>query len=242
VIRERYPAGGAPACASLLPERSAAAITERARKLGVRHHRPYVKAPPSNDVLDQAIRRLYAQGKPRNGQMAAFAQQWARSRQWVRSRAIQLGAIQPIGTCRHWTQEEEAVLLRLIELSPRRAQMALAEELGIRDRTEPAVAERMRLLRRRHGLARLLPDPDTYSGNELEQLLGVDHRTIGRWISRGMLSGRARRDERGVILRWEIHRKPLREFLIAYPGEWHPGRCDRYWLVEMLAGRVGAER
>jgi hypothetical protein len=28
--------------------------------------------------------------------------------------------------------------------------------------------------------------------------------------------------------------------MIAYPGEWYPGRCDVYWLVDILANRGGA--
>lgn len=239
VVRERYPEGGAVACAPLLPERTNAAITERARKLGIHHHRRYIKAAPSNDVLDAAIRKLYSQGKPRAGQMAAFAAQWQRSRQWVRARAITLGVAASMGQFRAWSAAEDELLLREIDHAPRTVQICMRDQLDIRDRTEPAIAERMRWLRRQHGLSRPLPDPDIYSGNELERVMGVDHRTISRWISRGMLFARARRDKHGVILRWEIRRKALREFMIAHPAEWHPGKCDRYWLVEILAGRCG---
>lgn len=239
VIRERYPEGGSTACVPLLPERSLTAIVERARKMGVRHYRSYVKAAPSNDVLDAAIRRLYAQGKPRNGQMAEFARHWARSRQWIRARAIQLGAIAPMGQFRPWTADEERVLLDAIDHTPRTAQKRLAEQLGIRDRTEPAVAERMRRLRRTHGLDRPAPDPDLFSGNELGRLMGVEHRAIARWVKLGLLPARVIRDAHGVVVRYEIRRKPLRKFLIAHPAEWHPGKCDRYWLVEILSGRCG---
>lgn len=242
VLRERYPDGGALACAPLLPERTPMAITERAHKLGIYHNRRYIKAAPSNEILDAAIRKLYASGKPRHGKMAAFAAQWQRSRQWVRARAIQLGAAAPMGQFRPWTPAEEQVLLAEIDLSPRRLQMRLADQLGIDDRTDSAIAERVRLLRRRHELNRPLPDPDVYSGHELERLLGVDHRTITRWITGGRLTGRATRDAHGVIVRWEVRREALREFLITFPSAWHPGRCDRYWLVELLAGRVGEAR
>ena len=238
VIRERYPAGGAPACASLLPERTANAIIERARKLGVRHLRRYVKQAPSNDVLDAAIRRLYAKGRPRNGAAAEFCRHWARSRQWVRARAIQLGAIAPMGQFRPWTADEERVLLDAIDHSARTAQKRLIE-IGITDRTEPAIAERMRRLRRIHGLERDGFDPDLFSGNELERLMGVEHRAIARWIKLGWLPAKVIRDAHGVVLRYEIRRGPLREFLIAHPAEWHPGKCDRYWLVEILTGRCG---
>lgn len=239
VIRERYVAGGATACAPLLPERTLPAINDRARKLGLRHHRQYIKAAPSNDALDQAIRSLYAQGKPRNGQMAEFARHWARSRQWVRARAIQLGAIAPMGQFRPWTADEERVLLEAIDHTPRTAQLRLAEQLGIRDRTDSAVAERMRRLRRTHGLAGPAPDPDRFSVHELQQLMGVHHRTVARWIKLGLLRAKTVRDAHGVVLRYEIRRGRLREFLITYPAEWHPGKCDRYWLIELLVGRIG---
>ena len=60
------------------------------------------------------------------------------------------------------------------------------------------------------------------------------------WINKGLLkASRGETRDDGRASEWLITRARLRTFLIAYPGEWYPGRCDRYWLVEILAGKVG---
>lgn len=236
VLRERYPTGGAIACAPFLPARHENTIRAKANKMGIRFHAVFVRQAPSDDLLDQAIRKLYANGKPGPGKMAALCARYDRPRQWVRSRAIKLGAHKH-ERGRNWTPEEDAILRELAGFGPRKMQKALIKA-GIRDRTEPAIAERCR---RVLGLSNAVErDPDRYSANEVAQLMGEDeHRVLG-WLTRGVLRGRAEHDAKtGRVTRWNIARKDLRAWMIRHPGEWLPARCDRYWLIEILAGRVG---
>ena len=236
VLRERYPTGGSHACVPFLPARTANTIRAKAQKMGIRHHAEYVRHAPSDDVLDQAIRRLYANGKPAPGKMGALCARYDRSRQWVRSRAIKIGAIQHIRG-RNWTAAEDAILRELAGYGPRKMQKALAKA-GFTDRTEPAIAERCR---RTLDISNAVDrDPDIYSASDLAGLMGEDVHLIIGWINRGGLRATAEREPNGRVSRWSIKRKHLREWLIAHPASWRPGRCDRYWLVEILAGRIGA--
>lgn len=236
VLRERYPTGGALACVPYLPTRNENTIRAKANKLRILHQRGYMRQAPSDDLLDAAIRKLYAKGKPAPGKMAALCARYGRPRQWVRSRAIKLGAIAHIRG-RNWTPEEDAILREHAGFGPRKMQKALIAA-GITDRTEPAIAERCR---RVHGISNAVErDPDLYSANDVAGLIGEDvHRILG-WLSRGGLRGRAEHDPAtGRVTRWNITRKDLREWMIRHPQDWLPARCDRYWLIEILAGRVG---
>ena len=241
VIRQHYPRGGAVACAPLLPGRTLGGIGSMARQIGARFHRHYQKQADSHEVLDAAIRNLYSRAPFQRGALAAFELRWGRPRQWVRGRAIQLGVVRARGQGRRWRDDEDRLLLDCRDYTPRTIQKRLAERLGVRDRTEAAIAERLRLLRRRHDM-REAPDPDVMTIHALSALMGVSDRTVARWIQRGLLRATVERDLTGVPTRYSILRKDLREFLITSPAEWHPGNCDRFWLVEMLAGRVGAKR
>ena len=46
--------------------------------------------------------------------------------------------------------------------------------------------------------------------------------------------------ERRIAAARECQTRPSRStFMVRHPGEWFPGRCDRFWLVDILAGKVG---
>lgn len=236
VLMDRYPQGGTGACLPFLPARSDAQIRARARKLGLSFNEGYHQWHPSTDQLDAAIRRLYAGGRLKPGAMLAFCRTWGRSRQWVRSRAIQLRVVGSTGTSRRWTEEEEAILARLEGRGTRAMQRALIAA-GYRDRTEPAIAERCRT----RDLA-VRDQGDEYSATSAAAALGIEVHQVLNWIKRGQLKAAAQRTPGGEVGIYRIAHADLREFLITYPLDWHPGRCDRAWLVEILAGRVGAKR
>ena len=230
-----YPDLGPAGLAPYLPARTLPAITEIARKRRLHYHAVYCQQPPATAQLDAAIKRLYRNGVLDNGQMAAFCQQWRRPRQWVRARAILLGVCQPRrgpNTAR-WKPEEDAILAQYEGKGPRYIQVKLMAA-GFTGRTQPAISQRMKYLD-------LLPRDrtDLWSAHEVGKLLGVEvHVPLG-WIRSGKLKAKRalRSDARTVA--WEIKRDDLRNFMITWPGEWYPGRCDVYWLVEILAGRVG---
>ena len=233
VLRERYPYGGPAACLPFLPARDETTIRAKARKLGLRFYAPYREWPPSTEQLDAAIRKLYAQGLVKPGAMTAFCRTWGRPRQWVRYRAIQLRAI--VGrTRRPWTAAEDAILAEAEGKGARFMQKALAKA-GILDRTETAIAERCRKL----ALSALIDRGDDYTASSAAAALGLEGHVVLRWIKAGRLKATAEPCRVGEGLVWRIRHKDLRAFLIGHPLDWYPGRCDRSWLVEILAGRVG---
>jgi hypothetical protein len=224
---ELGPAGMAP----YLPARTVASITEVARKQGLRFLEGYTRQPPSTAPLDAAIRRLYHNGVLEAGQMRGFVAKWRRPRQWVRSRAIALGVCQP-RRAGPWRPEEDALLREAEGRGQRWAQKRLIRA-GYKGRTEPAISQRMHYL----GLE-VRDDTATYTAQGVARLLGMDVHVPLAWIKSGKLSAR-KRDSRSSAdtVAWDIPRRALRQFLIDHPGEWYPGRCDVYWLVDILAHR-----
>jgi hypothetical protein len=235
VLRERYPTGGALACLPFLPARAEHSIRAKANRMGILAQRAHVRQAPSDDLLDQAIRKLYALGKPRPGAMATLCARYDRPRQWVRARAITLGAIKHTRG-RDWTPEEDAILREHEGHGLRTMQKALIAA-GIRDRTEPAIQERCRrALRISTAVDR---DPDLYSAAEIAVLMGEDSHRVINWIRRSGLPARAEREPNGRVTRWNVRRADLRRWLIEHPQSWLPARADRFWVIEILAGRVG---
>ena len=234
VLRERYPTGGALACMPFLPAREARAITAKARRLGMRFFASYQRQAPSDERTDRLIRALYANGAPKPGAMRDLQAQTQRPRQWLRARAIALGAIQHIRGP-NWTPDEDAILERLEGKGPRTQQKALVAA-GFTGRSESSIAERCRRL----GMMSTVDRSEIYSLNDVTKLLGItNHCTISRWLQRGDLKAKSQGTDTAGVTRWAIRRADLREFLITHPLEWLPARCDRHWLIELLAGRVG---
>ena len=81
---------------------------------------------------------------------------------------------------------------------------------------------------------------EEFTANEVGRLLGLDSHVVLNWIKAGSLKAQ-RGDTRGDgrASEWIVTRANLRAFMIRHPGEWFPGRCDRFWLVDILAGKVG---
>ena len=222
------PAGLAP----YLPARTLPAITEYARKRGLRHQSPHTFRPTTPEI-DRAIKRLYHRGYLKPGELRRFCATWDRPRQWVRLQAIKLG-VRFEGRRSPWTPEEDAILEDNEGRGTRYVQKALTAA-GFGGRTEPAIGQRMWIL----GLERR-DRSELFTASEAGRLLGEDSHVVLNWIKAGALvakRGETRND--GKAAEWFVSRSNLRAFMIKHPGEWFPGRCDRFWLVDMLAGRVG---
>jgi len=233
VLTDHYAQGGALACAPYLPHRPLNSIRVAAARLGLRYHREYRVQPPSDERTDAAIRQLYAHGQPPPGAQRELAVRLQRPRQWLRQRAIKLGAIRHIRG-RNWTDPEDAILETLEGQGPRAIQKRLIAA-GYPDRSEASIGERCRRL----GLCAILDRAGSYSANEVGLLLGQDVHVVLRWIKAKRLPAQAQRSPDGGVLAWRVTHQHLRSFMIDNPLEWTPARVDRWWLIEILAGRVG---
>jgi hypothetical protein len=234
LLRRYYPELGAAGLAPYLPARTVPAITETARKAGIHFNAPYSKQKPPTAQLDQAIKRLYKNGVLESGQMARFCRQWDRPRQWVRMRAVQLGVCQPRRRGVGWQAEEDAILETFEGRGTRYVQVQLMKA-GYLGRTEPAIAQRMKYLD-----LTVRDRTDIFTALDVSRLLNLEIHVPLNWIKAGKLKAKKRASQSdAATVAWEIRRADLRAFMITYPGEWYPGRCDVYWLVDILANRGG---
>lgn len=227
-----YPDLGPTGIAPYLPARTVCAITEYARKRGLHFQAGHTFRPTTQEI-DRAIKRLYHRGYLKPGELKKFCQTWDRPRQWVRLQAIRLG-VRFEGRRTPWKPEEDAILNAHEGRGTRYVQKALTAA-GYPGRTEPAIGQRMWLL----GLERR-DKSEEFTASEVGRLLGLDSHVVLNWIKAGSLKAQ-RGDTRGDgrASEWIVSRASLRSFLIRHPGEWFPGRCDRFWLVDILAGKVG---
>lgn len=229
ILHRLYPRHGTDGCLPYLPARLPRAIIAKANKLGLLAQSPHRRQADSTPALDAAIRRLYAHGKPGPGKMADFARRTGRPRQWVRSRAIALGAAVPARGGRRWTPAEDQVLRDHEGRGARFLQRRLVAQ-GITDRSETAIAERCRRLR-----LQCDDGADRYTVQDIARALGLDGHVIAAWIKRGLLQGAMTVSQDGNPGEWRVTHAALRHFMVANPLEWWPGRCERSWLVDILA-------
>jgi len=228
VIRERYLHEGLNACIALLPARGERSIIKQANEMGLRRQKQHAKPRQSNDMLDAAIKRLYAGGYAA-GELKAFCARYHVSRQWVYWRAKALGVLQSKSEYnRPWSPEEDAIIEEFTHLHPESIARRL-QKAGF-DRKPAAVQNR------RVRLGCYMPDPDVYSAHALAQCMGLDdHRVIDFIRRHGLKAKQIDADHRSA---WKIHRRDLRKWLIS-SAEWDHRRCNREWLIEILAGKVG---
>lgn len=169
----------------------------------------------------------------RTGQSyCSVARQFGCSGRHIAYLAAQLGLPprrSPRDEWRGWT-EPELEILRTYGAEEIRALQARLARMGSRRTLTAIQCKRWEL--RAAGEAPGREARDHYTQGELAELLGVDAHKVGRWIRQGKLAARKYGD-------WSYHidAKALRAFLKAHVGEWDPGRCDKYWLVDVLVGR-----
>lgn len=237
ILADRYPQSGRrgtqAALASAGYARSISEIAGACARYGIPAQRTYLKFPPDS-LVDSAIIRAYQRrNKGDIGAVKAAAERLGRPYGWVKWRASQLGCVKPKNYY-YWTPEEDEILAEQVANGLQKVQQVLARH-GYR-RSQTAILMR----RERRHLCSEHPDIMTASG--VARLLGLDMKTIGRWIHTGGLRARKLRlqtptNSPGEPQNWAIHRKDLAAFLRNHPAKWDVRRVsDHYWIVELLAG------
>ncbi len=225
VLREHYPVGGVAACSPLLPGRSERTIYIKAAKLGLRSNK-YRAAPTNwtwNVHQDNAIRITY-RDDPRRGRVQRLARRLGRPPYVVSLRARQLGLVAPGGHGTAWSQREHDLIVANAAKKP--ISIALILKRNGFKRTPGAIQAR---LNTQH-IDRT--DDDHHTGNGLALLMGVNVHKVASWIEKGWLKAKRLPGER---THYSIHRKDVRRFIVENVGEVDIRRCDKHWLVDLLA-------
>lgn len=245
ILKRVYPAGGLQAAREALPDRSVSAIYQRAGVLQLRSPHKRTGVPrqryQTSEFIDAAIRRAY-QVTPDKGTVARLAQTLMRPRWWVSKRATKLGLVVPRFKESPWTPAELDIVQAHAHRSPATLRRTLQRH-GF-TRTETAIVVKLKRL----GADRT--DPDHYTATGLADLMGVDVKTVTRWIETLGLVARRRgtdRTEQQGGDQWWIHRRDVRQFIIDNAAAVDLRKVDRTWFIDLLAdsglakpGRVAA--
>jgi hypothetical protein len=239
-LRENYPKGGVEACLPVLPGRSAGSIYQRAaieslipaRKKGAVPRQRWFSSPQ----IDAVITRAFQRAPSSRGEINRFAKTLGRPRWWVSKRAGLLGLVSPRFKQPPWTEEEDDIISEKAALRPAMIVRALARR-GFK-RSETAVVVRLKRIGSSTGRN---ADTEHYSATALSKLFGLDGHVVTRWITEGRLIAKRRgteRTERQGGDEWKVHRRSVRQFVIENPAAIDLRKVDKFWFIEMLAGRT----
>lgn len=238
IIREVYPNGGVEACMERLPRRTRSGIQQQAAKLRV-------LAPAANrkvfrwrssEFIDAAICRYY-QGAPRRNGVRELAERLGRPKWWVSKRARDLGLMDVRFKEPDWSEAELELLGEHFHKNPDVVVKIFAKH-GF-TRTGTAIA----IKRKRSGYR--MEDAPVYSARGLARAMGVDVKTITRWISLGLLRAKhrgTRRCEAQGGDMYEIKPIAVRDFLINHTAHFDHRKADKFWLVDVLTARSADAR
>lgn len=237
LIRQHYPLGGGLACLDVLPGRTLSAIYSRAGKLGlaaanlqrgVQHRTPY----EATELIDADIRRVYL-STPTRGIVNELARRVMRPKWWVSRRARSMGLVVPRFKELPWSAAE----LKIVEDNAHKVTAVIKRILRQRGfkRTETAIAIRVK----REGFDR--HDPNHYTANQLALLLGIDGKTVTRWIElEGLPATRrgTKRTESQGGDQWWIERSALRAWIGKHAQLIDLRKVERYWFIDLAFGPV----
>lgn len=235
ILRNHYPQEGLAGCVQRLPGRTASSIYQQARILGLvspaagRQRGPR-QSWPTSDAIDAVIRQNYPRATHKND-VLKLARTVGRPRWWVTRRARALGLVAPRFREPPWTPEEEDLILEQAHRSLGYLRSAL-KRMG-HNRSETAIAVKLKRL----GADRT--DPDHFTGRQLAEVMGVDSKTVTRWIVNGWLKAKRRGTERTEVQggdQWWIHRRDVRAFIIGNVAAVDIRKVEKHWFVDLLAG------
>ncbi len=174
--------------------------------------------------LDDEIARLY-QTKPERGSVKAFCQRHGVDRHRVRLRALLMGVAHTTRKEPPWSQAELDLLEKHHWKVPTSV-AAIFRQQGYR-RTAASIANK----RLRAGLR--VTDGDDYSASALATLMGVDTKTVTRWIAKGWLEATLKGTARTADVH-QVTRRAVCLFIRDSVSVVDIRKADKYWLVDLL--------
>lgn len=240
IVRQHYPAGGAQACKALLPHRSIGSICQQAAKLGAftdRSRAARTRRQHRADIFsDAAIRAVY-ENAPRRNAVKDLADKIGKPRWWVTKRATALGLVVPRFKEAVWTEDEVDLLERNAHKSAAVIERIFRKHGYSRTATSITVKRKRLAL----GVTVSRQAVGLYSANQVATLMGVDAKTVTRWINLGMLKA-SRRPSARIAAQggegFEINAAALRKFIVDNPNSVDLRKVDRLWFIGLLGEKA----
>lgn len=233
LLRDHFPAGGLAACLPHLVGRSAGAIYQHANMIGLISPAAKVapRGPrwPKDERVDDVIRRLYPVNCEK-GAVAALARTVGRPRWWVSKRAVTLKLVPPRRKEAPWSAAELDIVGENAHRDPHSLR-AILKRHGF-TRTATAIVVKLK----REGIDR--SDPDHMTAGQLAGVMGVDGKTVTRWIEKGWLKAARRGTDRVATQggdQWWIHHKDVARFIIENTAAVDVRKVEKFWFVDVLA-------
>ena len=230
VVEQNFAACGPFSLMAMLPGRSAGSIEQQARKLNLKWKSGRVAE--FTPAMDAQITLVY-QSKPVKGAISALAASMLMPRHQVSYRANQLGLVCPRFNEPAWSTDEIALLEKHASKSVPHIALVLRRH-GF-SRSEPAIhikITRLHIDRQ---------DPNHYTATGLAKLMGVDAKTVLRWIAEEGLpakrKGTRRTEQQGGDWHW-INKRTLRVWICTHPAQVGLRKVDRYWFIDFMAGKA----
>ncbi len=180
--------------------------------------------------LDTLIRDLYSKPQPR-GAVKTFADKYGMPRHQVRSRALAIGAVQQTRKEPPWSDAEIELLESHYWKNPDNIRQIMSRR-GYK-RTATAISVK------RKRLHLFVADcDDVFTATGLSNIMGIDAKTVTRWIEKGWLKAKKKgteRTERQGGDMWQISRKDLKRFIKENVAVVEIHKADKFWLVDLLA-------
>lgn len=195
---------------------------------------PAPKLLSFDDSADRLIRKAYAGGNKKTGSIKQAAKQLGISTSSVHRRAAELGVLRAVYKQQtEWTDHE----LEILEANAHKDLESINRLLvkaGSPSRSLEAIKSKLKRIG--IGLREAKIDAGIYSLGELARLMGVTPTSIKRRIKSGQLLAEARPDVDQI--EYLIHAKQVRQFIIENLPQIDIAACDKYWLVDLLTGKI----
>lgn len=204
-----------------LPGRSEVAVYQKATELGlqptwVRERRA------ANEELDEEIRRRLGADNAAAGEVTAIAAQFQMPAWYVSRRASQLG----VGRSRLKEPEWNSAELEILETYGEDGPAVVHRQLRLAGSQRTLGSVCMALKRRNiEKLAR-----SSMSARATAELMGVDGKTVVRWIEH---CGLKARPTGGT---WSIDRREFRKWLLNHPDSFDLRKVRQVWFMDLMKG------
>jgi hypothetical protein len=229
LLREFYARGGVPACLPVLPGRTASSIYNRANQLKLKSPQAQRSGPrerwTATPHMDEQIRRAYE--NPTKGAIKTLARSIGRPYHWVKGRAQKIGCVGVSFREPPWSSHEMAIITARATQHPNVIAKALRSE-GYR-RTATAIVVKLKRLH----VSRIDEDNEDMSARGFGALMGVDVKTVTRWIEKGWLLAKGKDP-------YKISRRSARRFIAENVSVVDLRKVDKDWFVDLLLERDSA--